>query len=73
MTEEFLFSIQSLIAEWFSYIRGTFGWKNIFEIFIIVAILIVFYQRFIKNTHSEKFVRHDYGTQNETKYFNGGG
>lgn len=57
MTEEFLFSIQSLIAEWFSYIRGTFGWKNIFEIFIIVAILIVFYQRFIKNTHSEKFVK----------------
>ena len=57
MFEDLLFGIQNLIVEWFSYIRGTFGWKNIFEVLIIVAVLIVFYKKFIRNTHSEKFVK----------------
>lgn len=39
------------------YIKDTFGWKNTFEVLIIVAILMIFYQKFIKNTHSEKFVK----------------
>ena len=57
MIENFLLGIQNLAADWHSFIRGTFGWKNIFEILIIVAILIIFYSRFIKNTQSEKFVK----------------
>lgn len=57
MIDDILFSIQNLIADWYSYIRGTFGWKNIFEIFIIVAILMIFYQKFIKGTQSEKFIK----------------
>ena len=48
---------QNFIGSWHIYIKDTFGWKNIFEIFIIAAILIVFYQKFIKNTNSEKFVK----------------
>ena len=34
----------------------SFSWTNIIEIAIIVVILSVFYQKFIKNTQSEKFV-----------------
>ena len=49
--------IQNFIGNWHIYIKDTFGWKNIFEIFIIVAILIFFYQKFIKNSQSEKFVK----------------
>lgn len=49
--------LQNLLAHWHLYLKETFSLKNIFEIFIIVAILIVFYQRFIKNTHSEKFIK----------------
>ncbi len=57
MIENFLFSIQNFIADWHSFIRGTFGWKNIFEVLIIVSVLMIFYGRFIKNTQSEKFVK----------------
>jgi diadenylate cyclase len=57
MIDELLLLIQNLIGSWHLYIKDTFGWKNIFEVCIIVAILIVFYKKFIKNTHSEKFVK----------------
>ncbi len=57
MIEDLLMLFQNFIGSWHIYIKDTFGWKNIFEIFIIVAILIVFYQKFIKNTNSEKFVK----------------
>lgn len=57
MVDEILLLIQNLIGSWHIYIKDTFGWKNIFEVCIIAAILIVFYQKFIKNTHSEKFVK----------------
>lgn len=57
MIEDLLMLFQNLIGSWHIYIKDTFGWKNIFEIFIIAAILIVFYQKFIKNTNSEKFVK----------------
>ena len=49
--------IQNFIGNWHLYIKDAFGWKNIFEIFIIGVIIIFFYQRFIKNTNSEKFVK----------------
>lgn len=49
--------LQNFIGNWHLYLRDTFGWKNIFEVLIIVAILVIFYQKFIKNTHSEKFVK----------------
>lgn len=57
MIEDLLMLFQNFIGSWHIYIKDTFGWKNIFEIFIITAILIVFYQKFIKNTNSEKFVK----------------
>lgn len=57
MLEDLLMLFQNFIGSWHIYIKDTFGWKNIFEIFIIAAILIVFYQKFIKNTNSEKFVK----------------
>ena len=49
MIEDLLMLFQNFIGSWHIYIKDTFGWKNIFEIFIIAAILIVFYQKFIKN------------------------
>ncbi len=57
MIDEILILLQNLIGSWHIYIKDTFGWKNIFEVCIIAAILIVFYRKFIKNTHSEKFVK----------------
>lgn len=57
MIESILFGIQNLIADWYSYIRATFGWKNIFEILIILIFLLTLYQKFIKNTQSEKFIK----------------
>ena len=57
MIEDLLMLFQNFIGNWHIYIKDTFGWKNIFEIFIIAAVLIVFYKKFIKNTNSEKFVK----------------
>ena len=57
MIENILTLLQNLIGNWHIYIKDTFGWKNIFEVCIIAVILIVFYRKFIKNTHSEKFVK----------------
>jgi len=47
---------QNLMSNWHIYVQDVFGWKNIFEILIIAAIVIFFYKKFIKNSHSEKFV-----------------
>ncbi len=57
MIDDLLMLFQNFIGNWHIYIKDTFGWKNIFEVCIIVAILSVFYKKFIKNTHSEKFVK----------------
>ncbi len=57
MMDNILFTFQSLLANWHLYIQDTFGWKNIFEVFLIIVVLAVFYKNFIKNTHSEKFVK----------------
>lgn len=57
MTDDILLLLQNFIGNWHMYIKDTFGWENTFEVLIIVAILMIFYQKFIKNTHSEKFVK----------------
>ena len=57
MTNSLLYLFQSLVADWHLYIQDIFGWKNIFEVAIIVAILMFLYRKFIRNTHSEKFVK----------------
>lgn len=57
MIDNFLFFIKNFIANWHLYIQDTFGWKNIFEVLVIVIALSVFYSKFIKNTNSEKFVK----------------
>ena len=57
MIDDLLMLFYNFIGNWHLYIKDTFGWKNIFEICIIAAILVVFYQKFIKNTHSEKSVK----------------
>ncbi len=57
MAEDIFMLLQNFIGNWQLYIKDTFGWKNIFEVLIIAAILMIFYQKFIRNTHSEKFVK----------------
>ena len=57
MMDYLLMLLQNILGNWHIYIKETFSIKNIFEICIIVAILIVFYKKFIKNTHSEKFIK----------------
>ena len=57
MAEGIFMLLQNFIGNWQLYIKDTFGWKNIFEVLIIAAILMIFYQKFIRNTHSEKFVK----------------
>lgn len=57
MKEELLALFQNFIGYWHLYIKDTLGWKNILEIVIIVAVLAFFYQKFIRNTNSEKFVK----------------
>ena len=42
MIDDLLMLFQNLIGNWHIYIKDTFGWKNIFEICIIVAILCVY-------------------------------
>ena len=56
MIDKILSLMQNVIGNWHIYVQDIFGWKNIFEICIIAAIVIVFYKKFIKNSHSEKFV-----------------
>ena len=55
--DNILIGLQNLIVEWQTNIKDAFGWKNVFEVLIIVSILMLIYQKFIKNTQSEKFVK----------------
>lgn len=57
MIENIFLAVQDLVLDWHSYIKGAFGLKNVFEVLIIVSLLMLMYQKFIKNTHSEKFVK----------------
>ena len=47
----------SLIQDILSPLQWSLNWINILEIGLIVVILFVFYQKFIKNTQSEKLVK----------------
>lgn len=47
----------SLIQDILSPLQWSLNWINILEIGFIVVILFVFYQKFIKNTQSEKLVK----------------
>lgn len=52
--------LQNLLTFAESQLRGlswSFNWLDVFEIFIIAAIVLTFYQKFIKNTQSEKLVK----------------
>jgi diadenylate cyclase len=55
--DDLILKFNNFVNAWYLHIKMSFGWKNVFEICIIAAILIIFYQNFIKNTHSEKFVK----------------
>ena len=57
MMKDILIDLQNLVVDWHSYIKGAFGWKNVFEVLVIVSILVLVYKKFIKNTQSEKFVK----------------
>ena len=46
----------SLIQDVISPLQWSLSWVNILEIAFIAVILLVFYQKFIKNTQSEKLV-----------------
>ena len=50
-------AIISLIQDVLSPIQWSLNWVNILEVLFIVVILLVFYQKFIKNTQSEKLVK----------------
>ena len=47
----------SLIQDIFSPLQLSLSWINMLEIAFIVVTLFVFYQKFIKNTQSEKLVK----------------
>ena len=47
----------SLIQDILSPLQWSLNWINVLEIGFIVVILFVFYQKFIKNTQSEKLVK----------------
>ncbi len=47
----------SLIQDFLSPLQWSLSWINIIEIALIAVILLVFYQKFIKNTQAEKLVK----------------
>ena len=47
----------SLIQDVISPLQWSLSWVNILEIAFIAVILLVFYQKFIKKTQSEKLVK----------------
>ena len=46
--DSILIGLQNLIVEWQTNVKDAFGWKNVFEVLIIVSILMLIYQKFIK-------------------------
>lgn len=55
--ENILISLQNLIMGWHSNIKDIFDIKNVCEVLIIISLLILVYQKFIKDSQSEKFVK----------------
>ena len=55
--ESILTVLQNAIVGWHTSLKDVFDLKNVFEVLIIVSILMLVYQKFIKNSQSEKFVK----------------
>lgn len=55
--ESILIGLQNCIGDWHTGLKDIFGWKNVFEVLIIVSLLMLLYQKFIKDSQSEKFVK----------------
>ncbi len=55
--ESILIGLQNAIVGWHTSLKDVFDLKNVFEVLIIVSILMLVYQKFIKNSQSEKFVK----------------
>lgn len=55
--DSILIALQNLIVGWHSNIKDIFDLKNVFEVLIIISLLILVYQKFIKDSQSEKFVK----------------
>lgn len=53
MTDALISIIQDLVSP----LQSSLNWVNFVEIFIIVAVLLTFYRKFIQNTQSEKLVK----------------
>jgi len=52
--------LQNLLTFAQSQLKGlhlSFSWLNVFEVLIIASLILAFYQKFIKNTQSEKLVK----------------
>lgn len=50
-------ALMTLFQNILSPLKWSLTWINVIEILFIVAILLIFYQKFIKNTQSEKLVK----------------
>ena len=55
--DSILIGLQNCIGDWHTSLKELFDWKNVFEILIIISILMLTYQKFIKDSQSEKFVK----------------
>ncbi len=55
--ESILTVLQNAIVGWHTSLKDVFDLKNVFEVLIIVSILMLIYQKFIKDSQSEKFVK----------------
>ena len=55
--DSILMALQNAIGDWHTSLKDIFGWKHIFEVLIIVSLLMLLYQKFIKDSQSEKFVK----------------
>ena len=55
--DSILMALQNAIGDWNTSLKDAFDLKNVFEVLIIISILMLTYQKFIKNSQSEKFVK----------------
>ncbi len=52
-----LHDLLTLLQSQIKALNWSFNWLNVSEVSIIVAVMLLFYQKFIKNTQSEKLVK----------------
>lgn len=55
--ENILTILQNSLGYWHSSLKDVFDLKNVFEVLIIISILMLLYQKFIKDSQSEKIVK----------------